>query len=213
MTRNQPVPRPSPSHAGPSHDGSPAPSVDGGHDPFTTLAAVIALAPRQCRWPDGVPGQPGFRFCGARTAVGESYCAVHLHRSLHRLERQTPGALRRLDRARRAAAEAGDQPDGPADPVAAAPAGPGPLFPWAPRHRDAAAPAPRPRLARGALQRQLFDFLRRQPRDVELAPAREIARHLGLKPETVRGQLSRFEARGWIRRRPFRLLHDPTVPD
>ena len=207
MTANQPTSRTSPPDPDTAFNGSPAQSADSGHDTFATVSAVVALSSRQCRWPNGVPGHSGFHFCGGRTAVGESYCTEHLRRSLHRSERRTPEALYRLDRARRAAEMDGDRSDVLGVPaVATATASQSP-----PQRSDASAPPLRTKLAHGALQRQLFDFLRRQPQGTDLAPARDIAQLLSLKPETVRGQLSRFEARGWIRRRPFHLLHDPTA--
>lgn len=184
-------------------------AADAVHDPFATVTAVMGLAARQCRWPEGEPGRFGFHFCGARTGVGEVYCAAHLRRSLHRSERRAPGALHRLERARRAAGGEAPVAAERTQEVAGMPSPP-PASGRSTSRSDGDAGAGR-RLARGVLQRQLFGFLRRQPQDVDLASARDIARLLGLKPETVRGQLSRFEARGWIRRQPFKLLHDPTV--
>lgn len=207
MTTNQPTSQPASADPDVSLDGSSAQSADSGHDTFATVSAVIALTRRQCRWPNGVPGHSGFHFCGARTAVGESYCTEHLRRALHRSERRTPEALYRLDRARRAAEMDGGHSDVLGVPAVATTT----ASQSAPQRSDASAPPLRVKLAHGALQRQLFDFLRRQPQGIDLAPARDIAQLLNLKPETVRGQLSRFEARGWIRRRPFHLLHDPTT--
>ncbi len=211
MIANQSVSQPSPANSDPIARGSSAEPADNGHDPFTTVAAVIALEPRQCRWPNGVPGHSGFHFCGARTAVGESYCAEHLRRSLHRSERRTPEALYRLNRAQQAAVMDGGRSDALAVPAETKTTTSRSRLQRQPRQSDVNPPVPQQKLARGVLQRQLFDFLRRQPRGVDLAPARDIAQQLDLKPETVRGQLSRFEARGWIRRQPFDLLHDPTA--
>ena len=213
MTAKQPTSQPAPPDLDASVGGSSAQSADSGHDTFATVSAVIALTRRQCRWPNGVPGHSGFHFCGARTAVGESYCADHLRRSLHRSERRTPEALYRLDRARRAAKMDGDRCDAIGVPAVATATMTSQSAASQPVSRRSDVPAPplRTKLAHGALQRQLFDFLRRQPRGIDLAPARDIARLLNLKPETVRGQLSRFEARGWIRRQPFHLLHDPAA--
>ena len=211
MIANQPTPRPSQLNSDLDPGGSPGHSQDNRHDPFATVTAVIALAPRQCRWPNDAPGHADFHFCGARTAVGESYCAEHLHRSLHRSERRTPGALYRLNRARRAAVMDGGRSDAPTVRTETKTTASSSRFHQMARQSDATAPVRRLKLARGALQRQLFGFLRRQPRGVDLAPARDIAQLLDLKPETVRAQLSRFEARGWIRRQPFHLLYDPTA--
>jgi GcrA cell cycle regulator len=34
-----------------------------------------------CQWPDGHPGQPGFRFCGKPSVAGKPYCAEHAARA------------------------------------------------------------------------------------------------------------------------------------
>lgn len=39
--------------------------------------AVDALQPGQCRWPEGDPRRPDFRFCGAEAMSGSSYCRHH----------------------------------------------------------------------------------------------------------------------------------------
>ena len=43
-----------------------------------TLAAVLALQSRNCRYPIGSPSQPGFHFCSEETVEGRSYCPEHL---------------------------------------------------------------------------------------------------------------------------------------
>ncbi|WP_245501084.1 GcrA family cell cycle regulator [Lichenibacterium minor] len=40
-------------------------------------AAVASLAPHECRWPLGEPGDAGFVFCGGTRLPHGSYCAVH----------------------------------------------------------------------------------------------------------------------------------------
>lgn len=35
-----------------------------------------------CSWPDGTPGRPDFRFCGAPRLPGKSYCARHHARAV-----------------------------------------------------------------------------------------------------------------------------------
>ena len=35
------------------------------------------LKASSCRWPEGDPGTPEFRFCGAHAPVGQSYCPYH----------------------------------------------------------------------------------------------------------------------------------------
>lgn len=40
-------------------------------------AAVASLAPHECRWPLGEPGDADFVFCGGTRLPHGSYCAVH----------------------------------------------------------------------------------------------------------------------------------------
>lgn len=40
-------------------------------------ATLLNLTSTTCRWPQGHPGEPGFAFCGARTAPGQPYCPYH----------------------------------------------------------------------------------------------------------------------------------------
>lgn len=47
-------------------------------------------APRQCEWPHGTPGEPGFRFCGAPSDAGKPYCAKHCARAY--TKKQEPDA-------------------------------------------------------------------------------------------------------------------------
>jgi GcrA cell cycle regulator len=39
--------------------------------------ALLDLKTSSCRWPIGDPAEEDFRFCGARTAPGETYCSCH----------------------------------------------------------------------------------------------------------------------------------------
>jgi hypothetical protein len=43
-------------------------------------AAVVALVPGACHWPEGDPGRPGFRFCNDPVAA-PPYCARHRARA------------------------------------------------------------------------------------------------------------------------------------
>jgi hypothetical protein len=43
-------------------------------------AVVVALVPGACRWPEGDPGRPGFRFCNDPVAA-PPYCARHRARA------------------------------------------------------------------------------------------------------------------------------------
>ena len=44
-------------------------------------AALETLPNDACRWPLGDPADPGFRFCGARTAGRGPYCRTHLRQA------------------------------------------------------------------------------------------------------------------------------------
>jgi GcrA cell cycle regulator len=57
--------------------------------PSTALARLTALdarlPDRGCRWPQGDPRDPAFRYCGAPLAVvGASYCADHMRAAYQR---------------------------------------------------------------------------------------------------------------------------------
>lgn len=41
---------------------------------------TVALGPT-CSWPEGHPGDKGFRFCGKRPLPGKSYCAEHAQKA------------------------------------------------------------------------------------------------------------------------------------
>lgn len=42
-----------------------------------TPVTFAELEPHHCRWPFGDVGNPDFRFCGARRALGRPYCEEH----------------------------------------------------------------------------------------------------------------------------------------
>lgn len=42
-----------------------------------TPVTFAELEPHHCRWPLGDVGNPDFRFCGARRALGRPYCDEH----------------------------------------------------------------------------------------------------------------------------------------
>ena len=43
-------------------------------------APLLAVGPRQCRFPHGEPGERTFGFCGHNTEAGSSYCQYHRRR-------------------------------------------------------------------------------------------------------------------------------------
>lgn len=45
--------------------------------PFVRGVTLFDLGPQQCRWPLGDPGAGDFKFCGAHTGAGETYCGGH----------------------------------------------------------------------------------------------------------------------------------------
>lgn len=45
--------------------------------PLHSGVTLVELNAAACRWPIGDPSDEGFRFCGARTAAGETYCRSH----------------------------------------------------------------------------------------------------------------------------------------
>src|SRR5437667_12849644 len=48
-------------------------------------AALAKLAWRDCHWPKGTPGKPGFGFCGASAKPGRPYCHKHCERAYQRM--------------------------------------------------------------------------------------------------------------------------------
>ncbi|MEM9223281.1 MAG: GcrA family cell cycle regulator, partial [Pseudomonadota bacterium] len=38
---------------------------------------LLELKNSSCRWPIGDPSEDGFRFCGAPTGCGDTYCKAH----------------------------------------------------------------------------------------------------------------------------------------
>jgi GcrA cell cycle regulator len=63
--------------------------------PLCEPVSLIDLREAMCRWPIGDPQQPDFRFCGAKSPTGASYCEGH-----RRMAYQ-PVQDRRRDRERR----------------------------------------------------------------------------------------------------------------
>ncbi|UOM32761.1 GcrA family cell cycle regulator [Acuticoccus sp. I52.16.1] len=45
--------------------------------PLTEGMTLMDLSASTCRWPVGDPSDPAFRFCGARTTQGDTYCRAH----------------------------------------------------------------------------------------------------------------------------------------
>ena len=43
-------------------------------------APILAIGPRQCRFPHGEPGERTFGFCGHNTEAGSAYCPHHHRR-------------------------------------------------------------------------------------------------------------------------------------
>jgi GcrA cell cycle regulator len=41
------------------------------------VVTLNTLKPGMCSWPEGEPGEPGFRFCGKETVPGKPYCHDH----------------------------------------------------------------------------------------------------------------------------------------
>ena len=63
---------------------------------FAAAHAVLALAPRDCRWPIGDPAAPDFRFCGQPRHEGARtrYCTHHLGLAWNRETREANGIER-----------------------------------------------------------------------------------------------------------------------
>lgn len=64
--------------------------------PISERVTIMELREAMCRWPLGDPSQPDFRYCGARSDVGASYCAHHSRMAYQ------PAQDRRRERERRA---------------------------------------------------------------------------------------------------------------
>jgi len=56
--------------------GRPSPIIRG------EGCSIHQLTDRNCRWPFGHPGSPGFYFCGKKVVPGGSYCEPHKQQSL-----------------------------------------------------------------------------------------------------------------------------------
>lgn len=61
----------------------PTPTIEDAQIPFGQRKQLLDLGENDCRWPVGDPLQPGFFFCGGKTAEGCSYCPAHAHRSVN----------------------------------------------------------------------------------------------------------------------------------
>jgi GcrA cell cycle regulator len=64
--------------------------------PISERVTIMELKEAVCRWPLGDPASPEFRYCGAKSPIGASYCSYH-----SRIAYQ-PVQDRRRDRDRRA---------------------------------------------------------------------------------------------------------------
>jgi len=49
--------------------------------PLRGGVTLLELRTASCRWPLGDPSDADFRFCGARTSEGDTYCAAHAERA------------------------------------------------------------------------------------------------------------------------------------
>ncbi len=56
---------------------APPPIAPAPPRPVPKPAARKASRPRPCRWPEGDPRDPAFRFCGEAAREGSPYCAAH----------------------------------------------------------------------------------------------------------------------------------------
>ncbi|RAI03165.1 GcrA cell cycle regulator [Acuticoccus sediminis] len=59
----------------PEMETAPRPVAEVVH--LTDGITLMELSSAHCRWPVGDPSSADFRFCGARVAVGETYCSAH----------------------------------------------------------------------------------------------------------------------------------------
>jgi GcrA cell cycle regulator len=64
--------------------------------PMSERVTIMELKESMCRWPLGDPASPEFRYCGARSPIGDTYCAHHARVAYQ------PSQDRRRDRDRRA---------------------------------------------------------------------------------------------------------------
>jgi len=63
--------------------------------PMSQRVTIMELKEAMCRWPLGDPTNPEFRYCGAESKLGGSYCRVHAQIAYQ------PAQDRRRDRDRR----------------------------------------------------------------------------------------------------------------
>jgi len=55
----------------------PAPAIPFPVPDAGARVTILQLNERTCRWPEGDPASPDFRFCGASSEVGVPYCQYH----------------------------------------------------------------------------------------------------------------------------------------
>lgn len=60
---------------------TPPPRIKDSAIPLAQRKQLIDLGPRDCRWPCGDVGEPGFFFCGAGALEGAPYCGAHCKRA------------------------------------------------------------------------------------------------------------------------------------
>jgi GcrA cell cycle regulator len=51
----------------------------------TAATSIFIRKPTPCCWPEGDPGEPGFRFCEAPSEIGRPYCSEHCARAYIRI--------------------------------------------------------------------------------------------------------------------------------
>lgn len=59
----------------------PAPAAEAEIVPLREPVGLLDLREQHCRWPIGDPAEPGFRFCGQPSPIGQPYCAAHARRA------------------------------------------------------------------------------------------------------------------------------------
>lgn len=42
---------------------------------------MVVMSDRMCRWPQGHPNEPGFKFCGEAAEPGRPYCTTHCNQA------------------------------------------------------------------------------------------------------------------------------------
>lgn len=79
----------------PEPPAAPQPTPAVLEPPKQALVPLVELTRKNCHWPTGHPGDPGFGFCGAQAAPDRPYCAYHW-----RMAHQVPGQQHRRKAAR-----------------------------------------------------------------------------------------------------------------